>query len=77
MPTFQCLFYSDSAIAYWENIECAGNSLQRILDTALKNNDWHRAEAWLADKLICRIERQDVSTANAEPERKLATGRRE
>jgi hypothetical protein len=57
VPIFQCFFYSDCAISYWENIDCAECSLPKTLGSMLEENGWKLAEAWLEDKLVSHIEK--------------------
>ena len=56
MAIYQCFFFLNSRISYWENIECDG----RILLTAalrgrLKNEKWNHVEAWSDGKLVCDV----------------------
>jgi hypothetical protein len=58
MATFQCLFFSNGKIGYWENIECdAEESLRSLLQHILCDGEWDTVEAWTASKLVCRLER--------------------
>jgi hypothetical protein len=57
MPVFECLFFSNGKIGYWENIECDTEvSLRSLLQTMLVDGKWDAVEAWQADKLICRLD---------------------
>jgi len=50
---FQCLFFSNGKIGYWENIECdAEESLRSLLLDLLCDGEWDAVEAWMAGKLI-------------------------
>ena len=66
MQIFQCFFYCDSVIANWENIECTESSLPEILRSALEENGWEYAEAWLDDRLFLQIEENRCGAGAAE-----------
>jgi hypothetical protein len=57
MAIYQCLFYKDGIVAYWENIEAQSESgIQEMLQEKLRRRQWNLAEAWLDDTLSYRME---------------------
>ncbi|HZT18366.1 MAG TPA: hypothetical protein VFA23_03125 [Dongiaceae bacterium] len=55
MALFQCFFFSDGRIGYWENIERDTEaSLRSKLLNMLCDGEWEAAEAWRDDRLVCR-----------------------
>jgi hypothetical protein len=55
-PVYQCLFFVDGRIEYWENIESYSDEvIEVLLDRKLSAENWEAAEAWSQDQLICRI----------------------
>lgn len=58
MNIYQCFFFSDGRIRYWENLEReTASSLRTLLTRRLANGVWHAAEGWMHDELVCRVER--------------------
>jgi len=56
MAIYQCFFYSDGRIVFWENLESESNEgISDLLTRRLWSGEWNAAEAWLGDSLICRI----------------------
>jgi hypothetical protein len=60
MTVYQCHFFADGFIRYWENIECSEVNLPAVLRSRLLNGKWILAEAWLGEALVCRTERNAV-----------------
>ena len=58
MATYQCLFFKEQRIGYWENLEAdADHSIKALLQERLADEEWEAAEAWRDDVLICRAVR--------------------
>ncbi len=58
MAVFQCFFFSDGHIGYWENIEReTEGSLRFLFREMLAQGEWDAAEAWKDDRLVCRVMR--------------------
>ena len=58
MATYQCLFFKEQRIGYWENLEAdADHSIKALLQERLADEEWEAAEAWQDDVLICRAMR--------------------
>ena len=58
MATYQCLFFKEQRIGYWENLEAdADHSIEALLEEKLAEGEWEAAEAWRDDVLICRAVR--------------------
>ena len=56
MGTYQCLFFVNGRVDYWENVTADGDlSIRAILEEMLGEGNWHYAEAWRGDVLVCRI----------------------
>ena len=56
VPVYQCFFFAAGRIDYWENIESdSGAAIEVLLSRHLSAGNWEAAEAWVQDKLICRI----------------------
>jgi hypothetical protein len=56
MAIYQCLFFKDRRLAYWENIEAGSELYLRwILAGTLRRERWDLAEAWLGDALRLRV----------------------
>ena len=56
MAMYQCFFYSDGIIVFWENLESESNEeIADLLTRRLCSGKRNAAEAWLGDDLICRI----------------------
>ena len=57
MAIYQCLFFKDGMVTYWENIEAgSADYLREVLAGRLRGGEWDLAEAWLGDALSFRIE---------------------
>ena len=57
MTTYQCFFFSDGFIKYWENVELDSEvQVPAALRSRLLNNKWKSAEAWFGETLVCRVE---------------------
>jgi hypothetical protein len=57
MIVYQCLFFSFGSINYWENVaSTSAYSIQTVLEQRLSGNEWDAAEAWVDDKLACRVD---------------------
>jgi hypothetical protein len=54
---YQCFFFADGFIRYWENVKCLDVNLLALLRSRLLNGKWLLAEAWVGETLICRVER--------------------
>ena len=53
MNIYQCFFFSDGRIRYWENLEReTASSLRTLLTRRLANGVWHAAEGWMHDELV-------------------------
>ena len=66
MAIYQCFFFSEDRIAYWENIECDGSMrLTAALRDRLKNGKWKHAEAWAHGQLVCDVRRLPPSNEDA------------
>jgi hypothetical protein len=62
MAIYQCFFFSESRVSYWENIECDEKMpLPAALRDRLKNGKRNRAEAWSDGKLVCELRRRRSS----------------
>ena len=58
MAIYQCFFFSEDRVAYWENIECDGSMrLTAAVRDRLKNGKWKHAEAWVHGELMCDVRR--------------------
>ena len=58
MAVFQCFFFSNGYIEYWENIEReAQGSLRTLFQHLLSEGEWDAAEAWRHDRLVCQVVR--------------------
>jgi hypothetical protein len=56
MAIFQCLFYKQGRIDYWENIEAISDvTIRQLLLDRLSDGDWEFAEAFLDGRLVCRV----------------------
>jgi hypothetical protein len=56
MGTYQCLFFVNGRVEYWENVAADGDlSIRARLEEMLGEGNWHYAEAWRDDVLVCRI----------------------
>jgi hypothetical protein len=50
------LFLRRGRIEYWENIESdSDEAIQTLLNERLSAESWEAAEAWVHNKLVCRI----------------------
>ena len=59
MAIYQCFFFSEGRVSYWENIECDGSMpLTAALRDRLKNGKWRHAEAWSHGRLVCDVRRR-------------------
>lgn len=85
MATYQCFFFADGEIGYWENIECRANTrLVTLLQRRTRRGNWDYIEAWLNGTMACVVRRESV-VANAEfdldsprrPSRSAATAPRD
>ena len=66
MATYQCFFFSEGRVSYWENIECDGSGrLTAALRDRLKNGKWKHAEAWAHGQLVCDVRRLPPSNEDA------------
>ena len=62
MAMYQCFFFSDGFIQYWDNVELDTEAyLPAALRSRLLNGKWKFAEAWLGETLVCRVDK------NAQP----------
>ena len=58
MLIYQCLFFTEDYVTYWENIECQTDvDLLAILRSRILSDGWTSGEAWLGETLICRVHR--------------------
>ena len=58
MATYQCLFFTEQRVVYWENLAAdAEHSIEALLQEKLAEGEWEAAEAWRDDVLICRAVR--------------------
>ena len=56
MGTYQCLFFVYGRVGYWENVKADGDlSIRSLLEQMLREGNWHYAEAWRDDLMVCRI----------------------
>jgi hypothetical protein len=56
VPIYQCFFFILDHIEYWENIESnSDGEVTALLNQRLAVENWEAAEAWLQNRLICRI----------------------
>jgi hypothetical protein len=59
MASYQCFFFSEGRVSYWENIECDGSMLLTAASRdRLKNGKWQHAEAWSDGRLLCDVRRR-------------------
>ena len=66
MAIYQCFFFSEGRVGYWENIECDEKMLRpAALKDRLKNGKWNHAEAWSDGKLVCEVHRRRSSNEDA------------
>ena len=57
MAIYQCFFFEDGKVTYWENIEAGSEGcLREALGARLRREGWHTAEAWLGGALRLRID---------------------
>ena len=58
MTTYQCFFFSEGVIQFWENVEVdAEIHLPAALRSRLFEDEWTFAEAWLGETLVCRVDK--------------------
>ena len=58
MPIYECLFFKDGRVAYWENFEAdSDSSIETLLLAMLADAGWEAAEAWQGNVLRCRVTR--------------------
>jgi len=58
MGTYQCLFFRDGRVGYWENVVVDGDvSIEAPLKDMRAEGEWDSAEAWRDDALVCRVTR--------------------
>ena len=58
MAIYECLFFKEQRIGYWENLEAdSDQSVLLLLEERFAEEDWEAAEAWRDDALICRAMR--------------------
>ena len=56
MGTYQCLFFRDGRVGYWENVVVDGDvSIEAPLKDMRAEGEWDSAEAWRDDALVCRV----------------------
>ena len=56
MALYECLFFADDRVAYWENIECQTlGELAAELRDRLYEEKSHNAQAWCRDILVCNV----------------------
>jgi hypothetical protein len=66
MAIYQCFFFSEGRVSYWENIECDGSmQLTAALRDRFKNGKWKHAEAWSGDRLVCDVRRRRPGNEDA------------
>ena len=72
MAIYQCFFFSEGRVSYWENIECDGSMrLTAALRDRLKNGKWKHAEAWCHGELMCDVRR--LRSSNEEDASKVVS----
>ena len=65
MTIYQCFFFLEHEIQYWENIECPTEAnLSAILRRQLLYGRWNSGEAWLGQTLICRVQRRSAEAGS-------------
>ena len=58
MAIYECLFFKDGRVAYWENLEAGSDiSIETFLLAMLADADWDAAEAWRDNVLKCQVTR--------------------
>jgi hypothetical protein len=58
--TYQCLFFMNGRVEYWENVTADGDvSIQALLTEMLGEGNWHYAEAWRDNVLVSRLMKPD------------------
>jgi hypothetical protein len=58
MAIYQCFFFCEGHIGAWENIECqTDSSFKMLLEQQLFDGNWNVVEAWMHDRLVCRLVR--------------------
>jgi hypothetical protein len=56
MAMYQCLFFMEQRVGYWENVIADGDvSIEALLKNMRAEGKWHSAEAWRDDMLVCRL----------------------
>ena len=56
MGTYQCLFFRDERVGYWENVRADGDvSIEAPLKDMRAEGEWDSIEAWRDDVLVCRV----------------------
>ena len=56
MGTYQCLFFRDERVGYWENVRADGDvSIEAPLKDMRAEGEWDSTEAWRDDVLVCRV----------------------
>jgi hypothetical protein len=56
MSIYECFFFSNGHVGYFENLECDNEASLRLLFQKLISGDkWDAAEAWRHEKLVCRV----------------------
>jgi hypothetical protein len=56
MPIYECFFFSNGRVGYFENLECDNEaSLRPLFQQLISNEEWDAAEAWRHERLVCRV----------------------
>ena len=56
MSIYECFFFSNSHVGYFENLECDNEaSLRPLFQKLISRGEWDAAEAWRHEKLVCRV----------------------
>ena len=68
MGSYECLFFSDGQVVYWENIRASSEeTLRDFLMGTLLSGGWHVGEAWRHDTLVCRFEQPRSGLISCSP----------
>ena len=68
MAIYECLFFKEQRIVYWEYLEADGDhSILALLEKTLAEEDCEIAEAWRGDVLICRAVRPNQMLSSPVP----------
>jgi hypothetical protein len=69
MPIYECFFFSNGHVRYFENLECDNEaSLRPLFQKLISKEEWDAAEAWRHERLVCRVIRFANGRIDCSPE---------